>query len=212
MTLKPDHTEEDVVKHRAHRNIYNALKRLAKLNYYQEKCKLYKQNTKKLWGLINETIKKSKHRGSIIPFITVNGIRLNKAKEIANSFREFYSTLGTKLARRILPGTTTIENYISRIPNQLSSLTLNGTTVPKIEHLINQLLNKSSHGYDDISNTMLKSLCKSISFPLCKVFNHSILEGIFPTSMKQSEVIPLYKGKEMDDRINYRPISLLISP
>ena len=56
--LKPDHTEEDVVKYRMHRNIYNALKRLAKLNYYQEKCKSSKQNVKKLWGLINETIKK----------------------------------------------------------------------------------------------------------------------------------------------------------
>ena len=49
--LKPGHTEEDVVKYRVHRNIYNALKRSAKLNYYQEKCKLYKQNTKKLCGL-----------------------------------------------------------------------------------------------------------------------------------------------------------------
>ena len=56
--LKPDHTEEDVVKYRVHRNIYNALKRSAKLNYYQEKCKLYRQNTKKLWGLIHGTIRK----------------------------------------------------------------------------------------------------------------------------------------------------------
>ena len=165
--LKPDNTEEDV-KYRAHRNIYNALKRLAKWNYYQEKCKLYKENTKKLWGLINETIKKTKHRGSIIPFITANSIKLNKAKEIANSFGEFYSTLGSEFAKRILPGTTIIENYISRIPNQLSNLALNGTTAPEVEHLINQLLNRSSHGYDDISNTMLKSLCKSISFPFAK--------------------------------------------
>ena len=75
MTLKPDHTEEDVAKYKAHRNIYNTLKRSAKLNFYQEKCRLYKQNTKKLWGLINETITKTKHRGSIIPFIMVDGIR-----------------------------------------------------------------------------------------------------------------------------------------
>ena len=114
-----------------------------------------------------------------------------KAKKIANSFGEFYSTLGAELAGKILPGTTPIDNYISRIPNQLSSLALNGTTVPEIEHIINQLPNKSSHGHDDISNTMMKSLCNSISFPLCKIFNDSILERIFPTSMNQSEVIPL---------------------
>ena len=211
ITLKPDHTEEDVTKYKMHRNIYITLKRSAKTTYYQEKCKSYKQITKKLWGLINETIRKTKHCGSIIPFITVNGTKLHKAKEIANSFGEFYSTLGAELAGKILPDTTSIDDYISRIPNQLSSLALNGTTVQEIEHIINQLPNKSSHGYDDISNTMLKSLCKAISFPLCKIFNDSILEGIFPTSMKQSEVIPLYKGKEMDERINYRPISLLIT-
>ena len=81
-----------------HRNIYNTLTRLAKTTYYQEKCKSYKQNTKKLWRLISETIRKTKHRGSIIPFITVNGTKLHKAKEIANSFGEFYSTLGAELA------------------------------------------------------------------------------------------------------------------
>ena len=156
--LKPDHTEEDIMKYKVHRNIYNALKRSAKITYYQEKCKSYKQNTKKLWGLINETIKKTKHRGSIIPFITINGIKLHKAKEIANSFGEFYSTLGADFAGKILSSTTPIDNYISRIPNQLSSLAFNGTTVPEIEHIINQLPNKSSHGHDDISNTMLKSL------------------------------------------------------
>ena len=29
--------------------------------------------------------------------------------------------------------------------------------------------------------------------------------------MKQAEVVPLYKGKDMDLMINYRPISLLIT-
>ena len=37
------------------------------------------------------------------------------------------------------------------------------------------------------------------------------MNGVFPAVMKQAEVIPLYKGKEMDVRMNYRPISLLIT-
>ena len=36
------------------------------------------------------------------------------------------------------------------------------------------------------------------------------MEGKFPTCMKLAEVIPLYKGKSMDQMVNYRPISLLI--
>ena len=58
---------------------------------------------------------------------------------------------------------------------------------------------------------MLKSLRGSIMFPLCHIFNQSIYQGSFPDLMKRTEVILLYKGKEMDYMINYRPISLLIT-
>ena len=36
-------------------------------------------------------------------------------------------------------------------------------------------------------------------------------EGRFPDLMKKAEVVPLYKGKEFDKVINYRPISLLLT-
>ena len=58
---------------------------------------------------------------------------------------------------------------------------------------------------------MLKSLRTSITFPLCHIFNTSMIEGSFPNRMKIAEIIPLYKGKEMDMMVNYRPISLLIT-
>ena len=37
------------------------------------------------------------------------------------------------------------------------------------------------------------------------------MEGKFPSLMKKAEVIPLYKSKDMDVMVNYRPISLLIT-
>ena len=77
--------------------------------------------------------------------------------------------------------------------------------------MIKQLPNKTSYGHDKISNIMLKALCTSIIYPLCHIFNASLLEGIFQEWMKTAEVIPLYKGKDMDLMINYRPISLLIT-
>ena len=81
----------------------------------------------------------------------------------------------------------------------------------EIDRLICELPNKSSHGYDELSNITLKSLRSSITFPLCHIFNGSLAEGKFPDRMKWVEVIPLYKGKSMDQTINYRPILLLIT-
>ena len=85
------------------------------------------------------------------------------------------------------------------------------TTPMELDAIIKKLPNKASHGHDEVSNVMLKALRTSIVFPLCHIFNHSIMEGKFPTRMKLAEVIPLYKGKSMDQMVNYRPISLLIT-
>ena len=85
------------------------------------------------------------------------------------------------------------------------------TTPVELDAIIKKLPNKASHGHDEVSNLMLKALRTSIVFPLCHIFNHSILEGKFSTRMKLAEVIPLYKGKNMDQMVNYRPISLLIT-
>ena len=90
-------------------------------------------------------------------------------------------------------------------------MALRSTTVMEVNTLIKQLPNKTSHGYDSISNVMLKALRTSIAFPLCHIFNCSLTEGIFPERMKRAEVIPLYKGKDMDIMINYQPISLLMT-
>ena len=52
---------------------------------------------------------------------------------------------------------------------------------------------------------------EAISLPLCRIFNQSISEGRFPDLMKLAKVVPLYKSKEMDIVLNYRPNSLLIT-
>ena len=108
-TLSPKHTPEDVDRYKTHRNLYNRLKCTTKEEYYREKCLQFKQNSKKLWGVINETIKKVKHKGSIIPYITVDGVKHNKPKEIANDFGSYYLSLGSTLAVNIVPGTTDID-------------------------------------------------------------------------------------------------------
>ena len=209
--LQKNSSDDDHLKYKRYRNTYNELKRKLKVNYYQAKCESYKSNSKKLWSLINSTITKIKHKGSIIPYITVDGIKKTRPKDIANSFGDFYARLGSNLANNISSSTTSIDEYIWRIPRQLNSIVLRPTSVHEIDKIIRELLNKSSHGHDEISNITLKALRTLIIFPLCHIFNQSLADGMFPEKMKWAEIIALYKGKSMDLTINYRPISLLIT-
>ena len=62
-----------------------------------------------------------------------------------------------------------------------------------------------------INNVLLKELHPVIVEPLTIVFNKSLLEGTFPTQMKQVDTVPLHKSKEKYLVTNYRPISLLLT-
>ena len=57
----------------------------------------------------------------------------------------------------------------------------------------------------------MKNLKEEIATPLEKIFNLSIQSGIFLGLLTNAEIVPLYKGKEKDLSINYRPMSLLIT-
>ena len=181
------------------------------ITYYKKKIQESTTNTKKLWKVINNIIGKHKHSGSIISYITVDGACKYDPDVIANKFGKFYSQLGSKLTSQIKRSTKPIEEYLSKIPRTLQSLALHSTSALEIEKITMALPSKTSFRHDKISNVMLKSIITAISIPLSIVFNQSILTGKFPHKMKQAEVVPLYKGKDMDLVINYRPISLLIT-
>ena len=115
------------------------------------------------------------------------------------------------MASKIKLGACRIDEYLARIKRVDASLVMNPILMQEVEKIIMDLPNKTSHGHDKISNVLLKELCKSISFPLCAIFNQSLAEGNFPDAMKKAEIIPLYKGKEFDKVVNYHPVSLLVT-
>ena len=84
-------------------------------------------------------------------------------------------------------------------------------TTQELEKLVNNLPNKKSSGYDNLSNVLLKQIKPSIINPLTLICNNSITEGEFPHDMKAADVSPLHKSKERQIVTNYRPISLLIT-
>ena len=103
---------ETLKKYKEHFNILNCVKCRAKMTYYNAKCNEYKTNAKKLWQVINQTIGKTKHKGSIIPFISIQGIKRYDPKKIANAFGSFHANLGKDLANKITSGNTSIDDYI----------------------------------------------------------------------------------------------------
>ena len=74
-TLRSDCTPDNFQKYKQHRNMLNHLLHTTRITYYNNKCREYSTNSKKLWKLINQTIGKCKARGSIIPYIPIDGLK-----------------------------------------------------------------------------------------------------------------------------------------
>ena len=87
--------------------------------YYICKVEKYKKNTKKLWQLLNDVVNKTKNRGSIIPYIMIDGLKTYNPTKIANSFGKFYSELGKNLASKIPNSSSSVHSYIDAIPRNI---------------------------------------------------------------------------------------------
>ena len=144
--------------------------------------------------------------------LSIDGIHIYDSNSINREFTKYFSTIGSKLASKIdTPTDKAIKSYIGKIDPNPNTLFLSPCTAEELCNTIKKLKNKSSSGFDCISNILLKKIAPEIITPMCTIFNNSLVSGIFPSSMKYAEVIPLYKGRIASLLTNYRPISLLIT-
>lgn len=110
------------------------------------------------------------------------------------------------LANKIQPSVDDPTSNISRVNNNLF---MTPTTADEILKIVNGLKNKTSYGFDGISNTFVKDNIDTLAHPLTHVMNLSLSEAYVPNDMKLSKVIPLYKKGSKLIMSNYRPVSLL---
>ena len=94
--------EATEMKYRAYAKLLGRLKRHAKLSYYDEKCRTYKYNTKKLWGIINEISVRHNDKSSLIDCFKINNVLEYDAAKITNKFGEYFSSVGKILPKRFL--------------------------------------------------------------------------------------------------------------
>ncbi len=99
-------------EYKAYGNFYNKLKRRAKQTFYTQKFIAYKNNAKKLWGLMKDITKKSHDKTTFCNSFTIDGRIINDPKQISNSFCKFYRTVGVKFASKISQSKKHFSDYM----------------------------------------------------------------------------------------------------
>ena len=68
---------------------------------------------------------------------------------------------------------------------------------------------KKSCGFDDLNTFHIKAICYYIIYTFLKLISKSFNLGIFPNVLKIVPVLPIYKGGDANQLINFRPTSIL---
>jgi Notch-like protein len=103
-------------------------------------------------------------------------------------------------------------NYLLKVfKNPFPSINMTPVTNKEIKDIVRSLKWKSSQGYDEIPQNILKLSLLFILSPLTYMCNKSLSLGIFPRRLKYSQINLIYKKGADSDMANYRPISLLTS-
>ena len=56
---------------------------------------------------------------------------------------------------------------------------------------------------------MFRTFNKALSEPLTNLINLSFVKGVFPNVLKTAQVLPTFKKRDIIEKNNYRPISLI---
>ena len=118
------------------RNQLTRLKRRSKILYYQNLCLDYRNNSKKLWQIINEVSGKIKDKSSVIECLKINNIRTYSSKKITNKFGSYFSKVGGMFASKIKNLIQSENHYLNKISGLQKSIFLSPVTEIEIEKII----------------------------------------------------------------------------
>ena len=122
---------------------------------------------------------------------------------------EHFVSVGGKLAGKLAPPRRHFLEYVSKCKSPSSSFFFRPVTPQEVKLEISSISNNKSYGLYSSPTELLK-LSKDIIAPIIsEIFNTSVKLGIYPSKLKMSKIIPIFKIDDETDPNNYRPISLL---
>jgi hypothetical protein len=191
-----------------YRNIYNRLIRESKKLYFENELEKHKQNLKVTWDLLRKAMRKNKPKKSTIQSINRNGTIIYEAKQIADFFNLYFTTIADTISEEIHP-TVRPPEFPHNIDVPLFNICDNPVSNFEVLSTFHQLNSKRSEDHTGVSMYFLKNLILQLVLPLTHIFNLSFRFGVVPHQLKIAKIVPIFKSGDPLLVDNYRPISLL---
>ena len=159
-----------------------------------------------MWRGIKKIISSNNSNHNFPTAITIDNETITNPSDIANAFNNYFAKVAIDIQSSIR---FSKKKYDYLPPLNIESFFLTATDSTKVSNIIFSLNQNKRDGPNSIAIKILKLLNKDISDQLAILFNQSFSSSIFPSVLKTSKIIPIYKKGSKVECSNYRPISLL---
>ena len=197
--------------YRKQRNLVTKLKRQSLRGYFFERCH-GGPKSKDFWPTIKPFLSKKGSKDDPTILLNENGKIISDQKEVCDVFNDFFVNVAKDIGSNC-DNDFTEHPSILKINDQQETtqdqFNFTHTDAEYIQKSISKLQTKKATGVDGISAKILKSCSNTIAQPITNLINFSFDSNIFPNSLKQAQVIPIFKKKDPLDKQNYRPVSIL---
>ena len=144
-----------------------------------------------MWRGIKKIISSNNSNHTFLIPITVNNETITNPSDIANAFNNYFAKVAIDIQSSIRFSKKKYYDYIP--PLNIESFFLTPTGSTEVSNIIFSLNQNKSDGPTSIPIKILELLNKDISDQLAILFNQSFSPGIFPSILKASKIIPIYK-------------------
>mgnify|MGYP001556123037 CR=1 FL=1 len=176
---------EDWSKYRKCKNKATSLSRTAKSQYFQDALIESKGDSKGTWRILKQLLPKCISGG--ITWLNINETLVSDFSEIANSFNNFFVTIGENLAKKIPAMNTSAIFYLQKyLPRVNSRFYFTPVTSEEVVKLISGWSDCKSTGLDNYQSRLLKLAGPVIAPSLSTVMNKSLSTGQVPKGLEIS--------------------------
>lgn len=162
-----------------------------------------KKKLRKFWSGINELINNNKKAQQIPIVLHAKGKVIDKPKEIANHFNNFFANVACNLLKKLGHTDKNFHSYLRNPCN--NSIFINHISPDEDKDLLAGLDSRKAQDLYQFPVGLKDIICE----PLSIIFNKCIEIGVYPDKLKVAKVIPFYKEGNRTELGNYRPVSIL---
>lgn len=189
--IKTDESQKALSRYRS---LYRKSLRQAKKQYIADNIEKSDNKCKTAWNFIR------KEKSAVSqPQISID----------PNQFNDFFVSSVKEAAEETGGETAAAVELLNNIPITAPSFQWKTVTCEEVLSHVKCLKSSKSQDIYGLSSFLLKAIVSFVLVPLTFCFNKCITEGVFPSKLKLSKVVPIFKKGNRDLPSSYRPVSLV---